>query len=87
MSTVEVLKDEPHHRDLKKVTMQLSPIDVKNTDELQKILHTRSKAAAVSTALAVTAYLTKIIEEGGTVLVRDEDGNVKEMFWPGLSKV
>ena len=70
----------------KKVTMQLTAADVRNTDDLQKVLHARSKAAAVSTALSVTSYLTKVMNNGGSVLIRDEDGSVREMFWPGLTK-
>jgi len=78
--------EEPGNAEMKKVTMQLTAADVRNTDDLQRLLHARSKAAAVSTALSVTSYITKILNDGGSVLIRDESGNTKEMFWPGLSK-
>lgn len=67
-----------------KVTMNLTDRDVSNTEELTKVLHTRSKAEAVSQALSLTSLLVKRISEGDELLVRTKNGELKKVLIPGL---
>lgn len=68
-----------------KVTMNLTERDVKNTEKLTTRLHSRSKAATVSTALSVTAALADIIADGGTLMVRNRDGSMEGITIIGLT--
>ncbi len=68
-----------------KVTMSLTERDVKNTEKLTERLHSRSKAATVSTALSVTAELADIIRDGGTLMVRNRDGSMQGLAIIGLT--
>ena len=68
-----------------KVTMNLTERDVKNTEKLTARLHSRSKAATVSTALSVTAALADIIEGGGTLMIRNQDGSMEGLTIIGLT--
>ena len=69
-----------------KVTMNLTERDVKNTEKLTARLHSRSKAATVSTALSVTAALADIIEDGGTLMIRNQDGSMEGLTIIGLTR-
>ena len=71
--------------ELMKVTMNLTERDVKNTEKLTARLHSRSKAATVSTALSVTAALADIIEDGGTLMIRNQDGSMEGLTIIGLT--
>ena len=50
---------------MRKVTMNLTDQDIRNTETLTARLHSRSKALTVSSALAITEGLTRKIAEGG----------------------
>ncbi len=68
-----------------KVTMNLTERDVENTEKLTTLLHSRSKAATVSTALSVTATIADIIEKGGSVMIRNKDGSMDRLIITGLA--
>ena len=66
-----------------KVTMNLTDRDITNTETLTRRLHSRSKASAVSSALAIAEGITRRIESGEEVLVRKKDGSVEQVFIAG----
>ncbi len=67
-----------------KVTMNLTERDVQNTDQLTGVLHSRSKAATVSTALSVTATIAEILAKGGDLMVRNSDGSMERLLITGM---
>lgn len=67
-----------------KVTMELTRRDTETTDQLVQSLHSRSKAAAVSTALAVTKVVSDAISGGGEVYIKDKDGQMQKIVIAGL---
>ena len=69
---------------LTKVTMNLTELDVENTEALQRRLHSRTKASAVSSALVIAEEITKRLEHGEQVLVRKADNSVERVFIPGV---
>ena len=69
---------------LRKVTMSLSEWDVSNTETLVRRLHSRNKAAAVSTALAITEGLTRQIEQGEELMIRKKDGTLEKVMIAGM---
>ncbi|MCY4156554.1 MAG: hypothetical protein OXF66_03845 [Gammaproteobacteria bacterium] len=66
-----------------KVTMNLTDRDIKNTETLTKRLHSRSKASAVSSALAIAEGITRSIERGEEVLIRTKDGALERVLITG----
>ena len=66
-----------------KVTMNLTERDIKNTETLSQRLHSRSKASAVSSALAIAEGITRSIERGEEVLIRTKDGTMERVFIAG----
>ena len=69
---------------MKKVTMNLTDQDVRNTEILTKRLHARNKALTVSSALAITEGLTRKIQDGGELLIRRKDGSMETVIIAGL---
>ena len=67
-----------------KVTMNLTERDVENTEKLTDMLHSRSKAATVSTALSVTATIAEIRAKGGDLMVRNSDGSMERLIITGV---
>ena len=72
---------------LTKVTMNLTDRDVANTEILTRRLHSRSKASAVSSALAIAEGITRSIERGEEVLIRTKDGSLERVFIAGAGSV
>lgn len=70
---------------LKKVTMGLTERDVANTETLAVRLHSRNKASAVSTALAIAEGITSRIEDGGELIIKRKDGSMETVIIPELS--
>ena len=70
--------------ELKKVTMNLTARDIANTEILTTRLNTRNKASAVSSALAITEGITRMVQDGGEVIVRRKDGSMETLVIPGL---
>ncbi|MCY4227839.1 MAG: hypothetical protein OXF20_09155 [Gammaproteobacteria bacterium] len=68
----------------RKVTMNLTENDIRNTNILVDRLHARNKASAVSEALAIAEGLTRKIEEGGELIVRGKNGINETVIIPGL---
>jgi len=67
-----------------KVTMNLTERDVSNTEGLQSLTGSRTKAQAVSTALSVTKLLAQKMSEGGEVLIRAKDGSIEKLVIPEM---
>ena len=70
---------------LRKVTMNLTENDVRNTEILVRRLHARNKASAVSGALAIAEGLTRKIEDGDELIVRRRNGTDETVIIPGLN--
>ncbi len=70
---------------LTKVTMNLTDRDIAHTEALQRRLHSRSKASAVSSALAIAEDFTRRLERGEQILIREKDGSVQRVLLPGVS--
>jgi len=78
-------KNIERSRSLKKVTMQLTDRDIENTEHLRNMTHSRSNAAAVSTALSLATLLGESIQKGGKILIEDRDGKLREVVLPDIS--
>jgi hypothetical protein len=70
---------------LRKVTMNLTERDVKNTERLTEKLHARSKAEAVSAALGITIFLSDILQGGKELIIRNANGETEKVIIPGLT--
>lgn len=70
---------------LRKVTMNLTERDVKNTERLRNILHTRSNAEAVSAALSITSSLSEMLEDDKELIIRSRTGDIEKVIIPGLT--
>lgn len=70
---------------LRKVTMNLTEQDVRNTEMLSEKLHTRSKAEAVSAALNITSFLSKKLDHGKELIIKSKTGEMEQIVIPGLS--
>lgn len=71
---------------LRKVTMNLTERDVKNTERLTEQLHTRSKAEAVSAALSITTSLSEMLQGDKELIIRDRKGGIEKVIIPGLTE-
>lgn len=68
----------------KKVTMGLQEKDVERVDIIQKRLHSRSKAAAVSTAISIADIVTDVTSGGGSIIIENKDGTRERLVIAGL---
>lgn len=71
---------------MRKVTMNLTERDIENTEALSRRLQSRSKASAVSSALAIAEGITRSIERGEEVLIRTKDGTLERVFIAGAGR-
>lgn len=71
---------------LRKVTMNLTDRDIRNTESLSEKLHTRSKAEAVSAALSITSSLSEMLEGGKELIIRNRNGEIEKVIIPGLTE-
>lgn len=71
---------------LRKVTMNLTERDVRNTEILVDQLHTRSKAEAVSAALSITSSLSDLLKGNKELIIRDKNGEIGKVIIPGLTE-
>lgn len=69
---------------LKKVTMSLTERDIENTNILVRRLHSRNKASAVSSALAISEGITRRIAKGGELQIKDSEGRIETIIFPEL---
>lgn len=79
------MRDIPMSR-LRKVTMNLTERDVRNTERLAEQLHVRSKAEAVSAALTITASLSDMLQGDKELIIRDRQGDIEKVIIPGLTE-
>jgi hypothetical protein len=70
---------------LRKVTMNLTERDIKNTERLRLKLHTRSNAEAVSAALSITSSLSDLLENDKELIIRSKKGDIEKVIIPGLT--
>ena len=70
---------------MKKISMNLTDQDIRNTESLTVRLNSRSKASTVSSALAIAEGIAKKISEGGELIVRKRDGSLETMIITGLN--
>lgn len=69
---------------IKKVSMGLTEWDIANTEILMKRLHSRNKASAVSSALAITEGITRRLADGGELMIRKKDGTLESVMITGM---
>ena len=69
---------------LKKVTMSLSERDLEKAKALVERLHSRNRAAAVSTALAIAEELTRWMAQGDELMLKRKDGTLDKVWIAGL---
>lgn len=67
-----------------RVTMNLTDRDVRNTEKVSQLFHTRNKAEAVSAALGITSSLGEMVKKGNELLIRNKNGELQKVFIPGL---
>ena len=65
---------------LKKVTMNLTERDIANTATIAERLHSRNKASAVSSALAITEGITSKLKDGAELMIKRKDGAMETVF-------
>lgn len=71
---------------MRKVTMNLTERDVRNTERLRHKLHTRSNAEAVSAALSITSSLSDMLEDNKELIIRNKKGDIEKVIIPGLTE-
>ncbi len=71
---------------MRKVTMNLTERDVKNTERLRLKLHTRSNAEAVSAALTITSSLSDLLDDNKELIIRSKNGDIEKVIIPGLTE-
>jgi hypothetical protein len=64
--------------------MNLTDRDVRNTEKVSQLFHTRNKADAVSAALGITSSLGEMVKKGNELLIRNKKGELQKIFIPGL---
>lgn len=67
-----------------RVTMNLTDRDVRNTEKVSRLFHTRNKAEAVSAALGITSSLADMIRSGKELVLRNKKGELEKIIIPGL---
>ena len=72
-----------------KVTMNLTERDIENTNDIVSATQSRSKAQAVSTALALTRFIINTMRDhpGTQIILRTPDGKTERLVMPELEKV
>jgi hypothetical protein len=71
-----------------KVTMSLTDRDVTNTVKIEKLLHARSKAHAVSIALSLTAFVVDQMHDyKNELLLRSPDGDLQRIVMTELAPI
>ena len=72
---------------LKKVTMNLTERDIANTETLALRLHSRNKASAVSSALAITEGITGRMQNGEELMIKRKDGSMETLVFTDLGSI
>lgn len=68
---------------MKKVSMNLTDIDISNALKIKEKFASRSNAQAVSTALALTSQLlTLLSQKNSKIYVETEDGEIQQIILP-----
>ena len=62
----------------KRVSVSLRDTDLKRLDEVSDASHLNPNDA-IRKAIATEAFVQRTLASGGKILVRDEDGNVREV--------
>lgn len=61
-----------------RVTLTLRPVDRRRIDEIAEKEQV-NKNDAIRLALATEQFVSRVLDEGGTILVKDKDGTVREV--------
>lgn len=70
--------------ELTKVTMNLTPTDIKNAEAVYERTNARNKAHAVGTALAIAEAITK--DKYAEILIKHKDGKTQQIIIPGFTQ-
>lgn len=73
---------------MKKVTMNLTDVDVENAQNIEHLFNARSKAQAVSTALSLANQLLELISKDNKLLIEKKDGSIEQIqiIIPGMER-
>ncbi|ANY85534.1 hypothetical protein BB934_45790 (plasmid) [Microvirga ossetica] len=67
--------------------MLLSDTDARNASQIKESTDARSKAHALSIALALTRFVVEQIMKGNELLVRNKDGKLERVIMPELENI
>ena len=70
-----------------KVTMNLTDADVAAAETIQKAINARSKAQAVSFALAATRYIVDALRDKKQLAFRQPNGSFEHIVFPELEAI
>ncbi len=66
-----------------RVSITITRKDQENIAMLKEAMHARTNNQTVSTGLALSAAIVKLMQEGGELLVRKDD-KVERLIFPGI---
>lgn len=69
---------------LKKFSMNLTDMDIKNTERVRKLFHVRTNADAISASLSIARSLGEMIRDGKELLLRNKQGEIEKILIHGL---
>lgn len=83
----EVKEVNSNESKLKKISMNLTVQDIKNSIFLKDVLNERNQASVVSRAILIVCQIVKLLREkpGNRLIVLSEDGDKREIIIPGMS--
>lgn len=76
-------RDDDETPDAVRVSISITRKDQENIAMLKQAMHARTNNQTVSTGLALSAAIVKLMQEGGELLVRKDD-KVERLIFPGL---
>lgn len=76
-------RDDGETPDAVRVSISITRKDQENIAMLKQAMHARTNNQTVSTGLALSAAIVKLMQEGGELLVRKDD-KVERLIFPGL---
>lgn len=69
----------PAQNELTKVSMNLTKRDMENLEYVTSRLHARQQVTAISRSMELCRTLLEAIDQGDRILLKGEDGNLREV--------
>lgn len=70
-----------------KVTMKLTDRDADNAEFVRQLTSARSKAHAISVALALTRFITERLKHGAELILRNQEGDLERVIMAELESI